>query len=44
LAWKLDNPYDGHVRRLCFPLQGALQGEYGTNQAHIFALNPIWKF
>jgi long-subunit fatty acid transport protein len=26
------------------PLQGALQGEYGTNQAHIFALNLIWKF
>jgi hypothetical protein len=26
------------------PLQGALQGEYGTNEAHIFAVNLIWKF
>ncbi|MEE4111365.1 MAG: OmpP1/FadL family transporter [Desulfobacteraceae bacterium] len=26
------------------PLQGALQGEYGTNQAHVLAVNLIWKF
>lgn len=26
------------------PLQGSLQGEYGTNTANVFALNLIWKF
>ena len=26
------------------PLQGDLQGEYGTNQAHVLAVNLIWKF
>jgi long-chain fatty acid transport protein len=26
------------------PLQGALQGEYGTNLAHIFAVNLTWMF
>jgi hypothetical protein len=40
----LDNRYDGHVRRLCWLLQGALQGEYGINEAPIFAVNMIWKF
>jgi hypothetical protein len=26
------------------PLQGSLQGEYGTNAANVFAVNLIWKF
>jgi long-chain fatty acid transport protein len=26
------------------PLQGDLQGEYGTNEAHVCAVNLIWKF
>ena len=26
------------------PLQGSLQGEYGTNAVNVFAVNLIWKF
>jgi len=44
VAYEFIDPDKARINQQGGPLQGDLQGEYGTNEAHIFAVNLIWKF
>ena len=44
VAYEFIDPDKARINQQGGLLQGDRQGEYGTNEAHIFAVNPIWKF
>ncbi len=43
-AYELGELGKARIGRRGGPLQGSLQGDYGTNVTHFFAANLIWKF
>ena len=43
-AYEFIDPGKARISQQGGPLQGYLQGEYGTNVVNVFAVNLIWKF